>query len=88
MGGSLNSLSDFFGYNPTPAEIESMLDPGIVKRDAKHPGVPYGRQSKQAEAAQVLGNYGIEIKRTINWINPLVEQIAVLEYCKGNQLGE
>lgn len=88
MGRSLNSLSNFFGYKAAPTEIESMLDPGIIKRDAKHQQVPYGRQSKQAEAAQVLGNYGIEIKRTINWINPLAEQLAVLEFCKGRQLEE
>jgi len=88
MGRNLTSLSIFFGYKATPAEIESMLDPGIINRDAKHQQVPYGRQSKQAEAAQVLGNYGSEIKGTINWINPLVEQLGVLEYCKGHQLGE
>lgn len=88
MGRSLNSLSNFFGYKATPAEIESMLDPGITKTDAKHQEIPYGRQSKHAEAAQVLGNYSVEIDRTIRWINPLVEQTGVLEYCKGNQLGE
>jgi hypothetical protein len=88
MGGSLNRLSNFFGYKATPAEIESMLDPGIIKRDAKHQEVPYGRQSKQAEVVQVLGNYSFEIERTIRWISPLVEQTGVLDYCKSNQLGE
>ena len=88
MGRSLTGLSKFFGYSATPAEIESMLDPGIIKRDAKHQDAPYGTQSKQAEAAQVLNNYGIEIKKTISWISPLVEQTAVLEYCRGHQLEE
>ncbi len=88
MGRSLNHLSNLFGHNASPAEIESMLDPGVTKTDAKHQENPYGRQVKQAEVAQILGSHSAEIAKTIRWISPLVEQTGVLEYCKDNKLGE
>ncbi len=86
MGGSLTGLSHFFGHKASPAEIQSMLDPGIIKRDAKHQELPYGRQTKQAETERIMSHYGIEIRRTISWINPLVEQLAVLAFCEDNRV--
>ena len=88
MGGNLKSLSSFFGHNATPLEIERMLDPEVTQTDAKHQQNPYGRQSKQAEAVQILGKYSIEIEKVLRWINPLVEELGVLEYCRIHQLGE
>jgi hypothetical protein len=87
MGGNLKILSGFFGHEATPAEIERMLDPGVTQTDAKHQQVSYSRQSKQLEMEQILGKYGTEIQKVIRWINPLVEELGVLQYCKENQLG-
>lgn len=88
MGGSLNSLSSFFGHNATPIDIERMLESEVTQTDAKHQHVPYGKQTKQAEVAQVLRKYRAEIKKVLRWINPLVEELGVLEYCEANRLGE
>jgi len=86
MGGSLKRLARFYGHNATTAEIERMLDPQVTETDAKHQQLAYGRQKKQAEVAQIRSHYGEEIRDVLRWINPLVEELRVLEYCKNNQL--
>ncbi len=86
MGGNLKNLSGFFGHEATAAEIERMLDPGVTQTDAKHQQLSYGRRSKQLEAEQILVKYSAEIQKVVRWINPLVEELDILEYCKKNQL--
>jgi len=86
MGGSLKNLSSFYGHQATPDEIDAMMDPKVTETDAKHQDVTYGRQSKQRESEQVLGKHGVEIKKTLRWINPLVEKLGILEFLRGHQL--
>ena len=86
MGETLKRLASFYGHHATTAEIESMLDPQVIETDAKQQQVPYGRQVKQAEVTQIRSQYSKEIRDVLHWINPLVEQLGVLEFCKNNQL--
>lgn len=86
MGGSLKRLASFYGHFAAAAEIEKMLDPQVTETDAKHQQVAYGRQLKQAEVAQIRSQHSAEIKDVLSWLNPLVEKLGVLEYCKNNRL--
>jgi hypothetical protein len=86
MGGSLKSLSSFYGYNATASEIEKMLDPSVTQTDAKHQQNRYGKQLKQVEAEEIKNRYSIEINKAISWINPLVEALGVLDYSRAHEL--
>lgn len=88
MGGNLKRLSSFFGHTNTAIEIDRMLDPQVTETDAKHQQIPYTRHSKQAEVAQIRSQFSIEIGKVLRWIDPLVKELGVLEYCRINQLGE
>ena len=88
MTGSLQRLSRFFGHAATAMEIGRMVDPEVTQTDAKHQHLSYGRQLKQTEVTQVLANHSVEITKVMHWINPLVEELGVLEYCGTHQLGK
>lgn len=88
MGGSLSQLSNFFGHQATTGEIENMLDPQVTQTDAKHQDVAYGRAAKRAETDQIMARYDKQIKEVQGWIEPLITQLDVLEYCKLNSLGD
>ena len=87
MGGSLKSLSSFYGYNATAAEIEKMLDPSVTQTDAKHQQNSYGKELKRVEAEEIKNRFSIEIHQAIGWINPLVEDLGVLDYSSAHELG-
>jgi len=87
MGESLKNLSSFYAHQATAGEIDTMMDPKITATDAKHQDIAYTRQSKQREVKQVLGKHGAAIDKTLNWINPLVEKLGILEFCRSYQLG-
>lgn len=88
MGGSLAHLSDFFGHRATNQEIQNMLDPQVTQTDAKHQNLAYGQAARSAELNQIIGKHGRDIEKVQSWINPLLEQLELLNYCKTNKLGE
>ncbi len=88
MAGSLADLSSFFGHRATALEVEQMLDPQVTKTDAKHQNLAYGRSAKQDEVNQIISKHGNEIEKVQRWIDPLIKQLEVLDYCKLNKLGD
>ena len=88
MGGSLAHLSNFFGHQATNQEIQQMLDPQVTQTDAKHQNVAYGKAARSAEISQIMGKHGNEIEKVQIWVNPILEQLELLDYCKINKLGE
>lgn len=86
MGDSLEKLSIFFKHKPTAAEITTMLHPSITQTDAKHQQLRYDQDVKKIESARVLEKFGNEIEKVQHWINPLVDELELLKYCRSNNL--
>ncbi|MBE9548522.1 MAG: hypothetical protein IMF09_03870 [Proteobacteria bacterium] len=86
MGGSLKRLSRYFNHSASSGEVEAMLDPSVTQTNAKQQQLSYGRNTKQTETSFVLDKFNFEIEKALHWINPLVEELEVLEYCRVNTL--
>ncbi|MEP2652303.1 MAG: hypothetical protein ABJH06_09935 [Paraglaciecola sp.] len=86
MGGSLKSISQFFGHNPTASEVALMLDPSITQTNSKHQQLGYNEDMKQQESDIVLHKFGDEIQNVQQWISPLVNELEIIKYCADRKL--
>ena len=86
MDASLVLLSNFFGHQATTAEVQQMLDPGIIQTNAKHQNIAYGQQTRKAETDQIIHQYGNDIDKVMNWVRPLLKELSLMDYCASIRL--
>ncbi len=86
MNTSLEKLSIFFNHNTTANETEAMLDPSVTQTDAKHQQQNYSRDKKKTESDYLLKKFPKEIENALQWINPLIEKLELINYCQKNHL--
>jgi len=82
MDSSLEKLSIFFNHNATTNETKAMLDPSVTQTDAKHQQQNYSRDKKKAEYDYLLNKFTAEIDNTLQWINPLINKLELIQYCQ------
>ncbi len=80
LAATLGALSRFFGHVPDAAQIGQMMDPQVVRTNAKDQSKPYGNQQRQFETNQIKSRYAQELSSTMAWIDPLVQELGVLDF--------
>lgn len=86
LPGTLGSLSHFFGHAPDPTEVQRMMDPKIIRTNAKDQSKPYGNEQRQIEMNQIRSRYGQELENAMAWIEPLVRELGVLDFMHTHRL--
>ena len=79
-------MSQFFGHPPDDTEMDKMVAAEVVETDAKHPEISYSANTKLLEAEQVLNANRIEIDKTLAWMNPLVEDLGLMDKLSSRRL--
>jgi len=82
----LDSLSRFFGHVPDPAEVQRMMDPQVIRTNAKDQSKPYGNEQRQIESNQIRSLFGQELASAMAWIEPLVRELGVLDFLHAHRL--
>jgi len=86
LPGSLGSLSRFFGHVADPAEVQRMMDPQVIRTNAKDQSKPYGNEQRQLETKQIRSRYGQELESAMAWIDPLARELGVPDFLHTHRL--
>jgi hypothetical protein len=73
-------LSEFYSYHPDSDEVAKMVSPDVLETNAKQQSQSYSKEVRQAEAHQLIRSHHKEIERTLGWINPLVQELRLLDF--------
>jgi hypothetical protein len=88
LAASLAALSRFFGHAPDAAEVQRMLDPQVIRTNAKEQSTPYGNEQRLIESRQIQSRHVQELAGAMAWIAPLVKELGVLEFMHTRRLIE
>jgi hypothetical protein len=86
MRGSLSKLSTHYGHQPSEADLDAMTAPEVTSTDAKHQENSYSTNQKSMESEQIVRSNKAEIAKALNWINPLVGDLGLMETLAGIRL--
>ena len=78
LPNAMGEVSRYFGHSCNAQEIRSMTNQEVVARHAKDQSQPFDTMLRSREASSILDQFGAEIKRTIKWIEPLVEALNIM----------
>lgn len=86
LPASLTALSRFFGHAPDAGEVQRMLDPQVIRTNAKDPSMPYGHEQRQMETRQIRSRHDQELASAVAWITPLVRELGVVDFMHSHRL--
>jgi hypothetical protein len=86
LRGSLDSLSRFFGHVPDSADVQRMIDPQVVRTNAKDPSMAYGPEQRQVENDDIRSRHRQELASTMAWIDPLVRELGLMDFMRSRRL--
>ena len=69
-----------------PGESAKMAGPEVLETNAKQQDQRYDTKTRELEAQQVVATHQQDIRKTIDWINPLVQELGLLEFMESLRL--
>ena len=81
---SLTKTSEFFGHTPSQQELDLMTHRDIMQRNAKDPRQQYGGEIRREEAQKIDAANRAEIDAAIDWINPVIADLGLVEFMRGH----
>jgi hypothetical protein len=81
---ALQKTSEFFGHTPSQEELGLMTHKEIMQRNAKDPRQQYGDAIRREEAQKVDAANRAQIDAVIEWINPVIVDLDLVEFMRGH----
>jgi len=81
---TLQKTSEFFGHAPSQEELGLMTHRNIMHRNAKDPRQQYGDAIRREEARKIDADNQAEIDAVIEWINPVIADLDLVEFMRGH----
>lgn len=79
---ALQRTSEFLGHAPSDVELRAMTHKDVMQRNAKDPRQEYGDAIRRAEAENIATANQAEIDAVIDWINPVIGNLGLIEFMR------
>lgn len=83
---TMQSVSRFFGHEPSKHDMLRMTSKEIMGRNAKDQHLRFDSAAKAEEDQRVLAAKRQEIEDVVQWVEPLVQELALHEFLRDGAL--